>query len=197
MPVISNQPPALDIDTVSVPLRLCPPNDLFHVDRNEAFGQLEDRTAKIFVSIGRHKGINFEIHCRGVTRTAIAGKKTTKKGAAQRCQYLMNVIVFGPAGLGDVVGKYFAKCRMHLQDPRCDRDVIYQNPHILAEETDVVMTSSLSKSDAVADVENMISDEDLFSKLSNDDHLCLTEAPGEIKTPLYEYGSCQKTRIYS
>lgn len=194
---MSNQPPTLDIDTVSIPVRLCPPNDLFHVDRNEAFGQLEDRTAKIFVSIGRHKGINFEIHCQSVIRTAIAGKKTTKKGAAQRCQYLMNVNVFGPADLGDVVGKYFAKCRMHLQDPRCDRDVIYQNPHILAEQDDVVTTSSLSKSDALADVENMISEEDLFSKLSSHDHLCLTEASGEIKTPLYEYDSCKRTRICS
>ena len=99
----------------------------------------------------------------------------------------MNVTVFGPADLGDVVGKYFAKCRMHLQDPRSDRDVIYRNPHILAEDDDVVMTSSLLKSDAVADVEDMISEEDLFSKLSSDDHLCLTEASEDIKTPLYEY----------
>lgn len=97
----------------------------------------------------------------------------------------MNVVLFGPTELCGVVGKYFEKCGIHLQDPQCDRDVPYQNPHILFESNEVVMTSSLTQTDTPADVENVINQEDIFSKLCNDDHLYLTEAPDAIQTSLY------------
>lgn len=98
----------------------------------------------------------------------------------------MNVVIFGPADLCDVVGKYFTRCGIHLQDPQCDRDVVYLNPHIFSRDEHMVRTSSFAQMDAVVDVENMINEEDIFSSLSNDDHLSLTEAPDAIQTPLYK-----------
>jgi hypothetical protein len=185
VPITSNQPALLSIDTISIPARLCLPSSIFYLDKDEALGELDERTAKILVSIGREKGINFQIYCRSVARGAFLGKKKTKKGAIPGSQFLMNIVLFGPEELCEVVGKYFAKCGIHLQDPQCDRDVVYHNPHILSKNEKVVMTSSFSQRDSSADDENMICEEDIFSKLSNDDHLPLTEAPDAIQTRLY------------
>jgi hypothetical protein len=187
VPVTSKKSPTLDLDAKSIPVRLCAPSSLYYLESDELFGELDERTSKILVSVGGEKGVNFQINCRSVARSAFLGKRKTKKGALQGSQFLMNVTLFGPEELFDVVGKYFAKCGIHLQDPQCDRDVVYRNPHILSDSKEVVMTSSLVRRDDPLDVEIMIEEVDVFSKLCSDDHLSLTEAPHAIKTPLYEF----------
>jgi SWI/SNF-related matrix-associated actin-dependent regulator of chromatin subfamily A3 len=185
VPLISSRPPTIDIDIVSVPVRLCLPNNLLYLDKDEVFGELDDRTTKILVSMGREKGINFQIYCRSVARTTILGKRKNHKGIPQGSRFLMNVVLYGPDELYNVVGKYLTKCGIHLQDPQCDRDLVYRNPHVLFESEGVVMTSSLREICNPSAVEDMINEEDIFSKLSSDDHLSLTEAPDAIQTILY------------
>jgi hypothetical protein len=50
----------------------------------------------------------------------------------------------------------------------------------------MVMTSSIQQRGTPLHIENITTEEDVFSKLCNDDHLSLTEAPDAIQTPLYE-----------
>lgn len=100
----------------------------------------------------------------------------------------MNVIIYGPIELCEPVGGYLSKCGTFLQDPlQCERDVVYVNPHILAESTETVMTSSLiaEHANSQVEVETVAGPKDLFSELSNDDHLQLTATPSALATSLY------------
>jgi hypothetical protein len=100
----------------------------------------------------------------------------------------MNTIIYGPAELSDPVGQYLTKCGVYLQDSLdCDRNVPYSNPHILSRSDEIIMTDSLASLVSVPEVEKVIAQEDLFSELSSDAHLALTDAPDAISTPLYVY----------
>jgi hypothetical protein len=63
------------------------------------------------------------------------------------------------------------------------------NPHILSRTEEIVTTFSLASFNDTLEIEKLISQEDLFSELSSDSHLALTDAPDAIETPLYVYVS--------
>jgi hypothetical protein len=103
----------------------------------------------------------------------------------------MNAIIYGPREFSEGVGDFLAKSKMFLQDPlECDRDVPYLNPHLLSHTVEVVMTSSLrpathesSTSEGVVAVDAR---KDLFSQISDDAHLSLTDPPDLLHTKLYK-----------
>lgn len=113
-----------------------------------------------------------------------------KKMGQNDLQYLMNAIIYGPLDLSQYVGDYLSKCKMFLQDPvRCDRNVQYQNPHLLSRNREITMTSSLITKEAdstMQDVVTVDAPQDLFSQLSDDGNLNLTETPSALSTQLYK-----------
>lgn len=186
VPITATQSSLLNFDTSKISLIFSKPNLLHHVGRETIFGELDERPAKILASLSTEEGICFQISCRTINRRAAPGKKGSRKPGANELQYVMNTIIYGPAELSDPIGQYLTKCGVHLQDPLdCDRNVPYSNPHILSRSDEIIMTDSLISLTLEPEVEKIIAQEDLFSELSSDAHLALTDAPDSIATPLY------------
>ena len=178
----------MDFDQSKISLSFQKPNNLHRIDQGRLFGELDSRIAEILSSIGSKDGIELQIYCRTINRRAALGKKGSPKTRENGWQYLMNTIIYGPKGLRDNVGDYLLECRIYLQDPvDCDRNVLYSNPQCLCRTGDRIMTYELASLNAAPDVEKAISQDDIFSELSCDDHLSLTEAPDAIDTTLYRY----------
>jgi SWI/SNF-related matrix-associated actin-dependent regulator of chromatin subfamily A3 len=100
----------------------------------------------------------------------------------------LNAILYGPVALEETVGDFLSKRRVYLQDPiGCDRNVPYQNPHILPPETeDVIMTGSLEKMPGSVEIEQLEVGPDLLAQLmENEDPLDETDAPAGVTTPLF------------
>lgn len=189
LPITSSRSGLSTISSSSISLRFCPPNSLYNAFGEGEFGTLEERTAKIFGTLASQNGIEFQMYAYATKRRSNLKSVKGKKVGENDLQYLMNVIIYGPVELCEPVGEYLSKCRMFLQEPtQCDRDVPYQNPHILAEAPEIVMTSSLIVEQAKdkVEVETMDSPKDLFSQLSSDDHLQLTATPSALRTSLYK-----------
>lgn len=152
------------------------------------FGVLDDRSAALLNNLSNEKGINFQIYAKISNRRATTRKKSQRKPEASKLQYAINVIIYGPEEICDPTGEYLEKCGIYLQDPiQCDRDVVYRNPHILSHLADITLTSSLPTWASLSQnqVEQFSLTDDLFSQLSADDHLPLTEAPESVATLLY------------
>ncbi|TVY84850.1 DNA repair protein RAD5A, partial [Lachnellula suecica] len=189
IPISAYQTNIMNFDSIEIPLSFARPDRLFQIGKDLAFGEVNDRTAKILSNIGLEEHMNFQIYCKTINKRAARNKKTGRKPGANELQYVMNVVIYGPEDLCDPVGDYLTQCNICLQTPLlCDRDVPYQNPQILCRSTEVVLTSTLLYSRPEPEVEKLVSSDGLFSHLSNsDDHLTLTEAPDAIITPLYTH----------
>lgn len=186
MPITATQSNLLDFDTSRISLIFSKPDMLYQVGQETRFGELDDRTSEILASLSTEDSICFQISCQTINQRAARGTKGSRKPGANEIQYIMNAIIYGPAELFDPVGEYLTKCNVDLQDPlSCDRNVVYSNPHILSRSNEIVMTDSLLSLASAPDVEKVIAQEDLFSELSSDSHLALTDAPDAIMTPLY------------
>jgi hypothetical protein len=190
VPITAFQSSLLSFGSSTIALIFSTPNRLFQNDRDQPFGETDDRTAKILTNLLREGGIAFQMYCRTINRRAAQGKKGSRKVGVNELQYVMNTILYGPEDLCDAVGAYLTKCGVYLQDPLdCDRDVQYLNPQVLSRVNEVVKTSSLMTLNETPEEEKIVSSEDLFFELSSDDNLPLTEAPDAIGTQLYAYAA--------
>jgi hypothetical protein len=189
VPAHCNQSGLSLVDATSQELTFVQPNSLKYSGEGKEgeFGRLEERTAKIFANLLTQEGIIIQIYSRNTGRRP-GFKAKGKKAKQKTSQSLINAIIYGPEELCEEVGKYLTKCGIFLQDPlQNDRDVRYKNPHILSRVEEVVLISELTIDTSEAQVKGL-DQSDLFSQLSKDDHLSLTEAPDVISTPLYPYG---------
>jgi SWI/SNF-related matrix-associated actin-dependent regulator of chromatin subfamily A3 len=178
----------LNFETGKIALNFSKPNHLYQVGKETIFGELDERNAKILGSLGKfsEEGICFQIYCRTINRRAAQGRKGSRKVGANELQYVMNTIIYGPEDLCDDVGSYLTRCVVYLQEPlECDRVVLYSNPQFLSRIEERIMTDQLGNLNSAAELEKFISQDDIFSELSCDDHLACTEAPEAISTPLY------------
>lgn len=126
------------------------------------------------------------MYSRNTSKRPILGAKGNKKSGSRISQSLINAILYGPEELCEPVGEYLTKCRIFLQDPlQNDRDVVYRNPHILSRTEEVVLISELAIETSESQAKGLDNPHDLFSELSKDDHLSLTEAPYVVCTELY------------
>jgi hypothetical protein len=156
------------------------PDSLLKIGDSSLFGQLDHRNSSLLINLAGQAGINFQIWCKPI------GRQGTSKKTVNDIQYVVNVIIYGPQDICDDTGDYLRRCGIFLQDPvHCNRDVTYQNPHLLARSDNLVSTFSLQTANNEPRLETVDSSEDIFSQLSSDDHLPLTEAPQSIATPLY------------
>lgn len=185
MPIFTMQSSLLNCDS-SLQLRFSAPNRLIDDRKDSIFGEFDDRPAKIVVSLLSEPSIVFQIICRTLNRRAILTKKGTRKPGTNDLQYVIDIILYGPKEFADSTGGYLTKCGIYLQDPlNCNRDVAYMNPHLISRGDVRVMTSSLCSIDSAFDSAQAILHSDIFSKLSSDEHLSLTDAPNTIMTSLY------------
>jgi SWI/SNF-related matrix-associated actin-dependent regulator of chromatin subfamily A3 len=188
IPVHCYQSGSLLVDSASLPLIFVKPNSLRHssVGQEGEFGKLEDRTAKIFVNLLAEDGVLIQIYSRNTSRRPILRGKGGKKSGLRTSQSLINAIIYGPEALCEPMGEYLTKCGIFLQDPvQNDRDVVYKNPHILSRSEEVGLISELTIETSDSQGKGLENPHDLFSELSKDDHLSLTEAPSDVLTELY------------
>ena len=83
------------------------------------------------------------------------------------------------------VGKFFEARKIHLQDPVCcTQDVPYKNPHVLAVEDCIIMTSSL---DSRQQLETFTNPGDIFDCLLLTDSLPEAQTPQALRTTLHRY----------
>lgn len=188
VPAHCYQSGSLLVDSTSLPLIFVKPNSLKHSSPGQEgeFGKLEDRTAKIFVNLLAEDGVLIQIYSRNTSRRPTLRVKGSKKLGSKTSQSLINAIVYGPEALCEPMGEYLTKCGIFLQDPvQNDVDVIYKNPHILLRSEKIVLISELTIETSDNQAKGLENPHDLFSELSKDDHLSLTEAPSEVSTELY------------
>jgi SWI/SNF-related matrix-associated actin-dependent regulator of chromatin subfamily A3 len=153
------------------------------------FGCLEERAAEILSTLAGESRISLQLYAYMAKRRQTRPMKGKKIGQND-VQYLVNAILYGPKEFCKGVGNYLEKCKMFLQDPlQCDRDVPYHNPHLLSRTQEVVMTSSFFEDTTqppTLEVVTLEAPKDLFSQLSDDEHLQLTETPSILCRPLYK-----------
>jgi SWI/SNF-related matrix-associated actin-dependent regulator of chromatin subfamily A3 len=188
--VFSNRSGLSTVTSSSLDLQFRPPNSLLFPQTGGEFGFLEERTAEILATLAAETSIWFQIYAYVTKRQSRMKPMKGKKAGHNDLQYLMNVIVYGPQEFCEGVGDYLAKCKMFLQDPlQCNQNVPYQNPHLLSRTQEVIMTASLAvetSQPSTLEVVTLDAPQDLFSQLSDDDHLQLTETPNLLRTPLYK-----------
>ncbi|CZR65227.1 uncharacterized protein PAC_15127 [Phialocephala subalpina] len=165
VPITAAQSSTLNFETGKIALNFSKPNHLYQVGKETIFGELDERNAKILGSLGKfsEEGICFQIYCRTINRRAAQGRKGSRKVGANELQYVMNTIIYGPEDLCDDVGSYLTRIEERI------------------------MTDQLGNLNSAAELEKFISQDDIFSELSCDDHLACTEAPEAISTPLYRH----------
>jgi len=188
IPVQCYQSGSLLVDSASLPLVFVNPNSLKHASAGQEgdFGKLDDRTAKIFTNLLAENGVLIQIYSRNTPRRPGPRGKGSKKAGPRTLQSLINAIIYGPDALCQAMGDYLTKCGIFLQDPlQNDRDVVYRNPHILSRSEEIVLISELKIETSDGQSKGLENPHDLFSELSKDDHLSLTEAPSEVSTELY------------
>lgn len=183
-----NQSGSLLVESASLPLNFVRPNSLQHSSAGQEgeFGKLEERTAKIFANLLDENGVLIQMYSRNTSKRSILKTKGIKKSGSRMSQSLINAIIYGPEELCDPVGEYLTKCGIFLQDPvQNDRDVAYRNPHILSRTEEIILISELAIETSESQTKGLDNPQDLFSELSKDDHLSLTEAPNAVCTELY------------
>jgi SWI/SNF-related matrix-associated actin-dependent regulator of chromatin subfamily A3 len=190
LPVFSNRSGLSAVTSSPLDLQFCPPNSLLFSQAGGKFGCLEERTAEILTTLAAETRIWFQTYAYVTKRLSKVKPMKGKTVGHNDLQYLMNAIVYGPQEFCEGVGDYLAKCKMFLQDPlQCNQNVPYQNPHLLSRTQEVMMTSSLAveiSQTSTLEVVTLDAPQDLFSQLSDDDHLQLTETPNLLRTPLYK-----------
>lgn len=99
----------------------------------------------------------------------------------------MCVTIYGPRSMCEEVGDWLDGYGLFLQDPvHCDRNVLYQNPHLLRrDDEEPVMTCSFNSHTPIVHTETIIAAPNLFEILNQDHHLPETKQPRAISTSLH------------
>jgi len=132
--------------------------------------------------------ITTQLYCHVLHDPHLLAKSKGKQRGKLPQSWFLNAIIYGPIALEETVGDFLSKRRMYLQDPLgCDRDVLYQNPHILSQDTEeIIMTSSLNSAPGKLEIERLEVGSDLLAQLmENKDPLHETDAPAGVVTPLF------------
>lgn len=141
------------------------------------------RSVKIIDRLRSEGDVSLEIYCRG--RHTITAQRRKPTEALINYELLVNI--YGKAYMFERVGKFFEAAKIYLQDPVCcARDVPYQNPHILAKEDDIIMTSSL---ESRQQLETFTAPGDIFDHLLVTDDFPEAQTPQALRTTLHRYNT--------
>ncbi|KIW69455.1 hypothetical protein PV04_05332 [Phialophora macrospora] len=146
-----------------------------------------DRTADVLRRLEDARDVTLEYYCRGIRSQS---RRMTKR-CTQAKEYELLVNVFGNENLAEEFGIFFDKLAIYLQDPViCTRIVPYRNPHLLSQDDDVVMTSSLRRN---TDIESFSAPADVFDTLLRTGSLPEAECPAMLQTRLLSH---QRQALY-
>jgi hypothetical protein len=150
------------------------------------------KSAQILRELENVVEISTQLYCRAKpeARPEIGVRQNGKRQGKQSQSWCLNIIIFGRESIREKVGEYLSRHKKYLQDPLgCERCVPYRNPHIMDPVPDLdetVMADSFSISHENIEIERLQTGPDLLSQLMRDDiSLAETEAPDNVKTPLY------------
>ena len=132
--------------------------------------------------------ILLQLYCRAKHKqTGWEGRNS--KALERDYELLLYVVIYGPCEQSEAVSNFVSACELYLQDPlHCDRNVVYQNPHLLSRaDQEPLMTFALYPSGIPLYVEEFTASQDPLSLLRSERTLPETIAPAPIATPLYRY----------
>jgi SWI/SNF-related matrix-associated actin-dependent regulator of chromatin subfamily A3 len=138
-------------------------------------------SAEIIEELAQVQELTIQLYCQ--SQLERLGKRCTK-------HWVLNIIIYGPECLVEIVGKFLSRYRVYLQDPvGCDRNVVYDNPHIILPETNgMVTTASFESPLGNLQIERLEVGPDLLTSLMIDEApLPETEAPSSIITSLFPH----------
>ncbi|KAK4164613.1 SNF2 family N-terminal domain-containing protein [Cladorrhinum sp. PSN259] len=117
------------------------------------------------------------------------GKMTRVQGPLSPCK--LNIVLYGPIDLFDLVGLHFQQREIFLQDPvGCARDVRYCNPHRLPPlnpSTDMLTTHIASSAIQAPEMQRIAPLPELIDILNSQEDLAEAFQPPSIKTPLAKH----------
>ena len=151
-------------------------------------GTIPETEAEILRVLLAHEALGVQLYCETM-RAEQPPTARRHKGTRAADRLVLSVVLYGPKEMFEVIGDFFTKCSLYLQDPlHCDRNVPYHNPHLLSSSIqEPVLTSSFLSNDVAVSVEDLNSSPDLFSLLKSE--LTLPEAvtPNCLETALHRY----------
>ncbi|TVY65597.1 DNA repair protein RAD5A, partial [Lachnellula suecica] len=171
------------------------PNTLREISTNNETTKFEikcPKTAKLLSEFESAEEITTQLYClRQPTPHQASLSKSNGRGRARIEQsWYLNIIIYGPPSLEEIIGDYLEQRQMYLQDPLgCDRCVPYRNPHIIQPESgEVVMTDSFELSFGHLEIERLDVAPDLLARLMEDEKPLLeSDAPQQITTSLFSH----------
>ena len=161
---------------------------------NITFGVLDHRGRKILEILARE--ISLQLFADSSLQSNPETSRCRPKNRAKASKVILSprlelcVVLYGPAGLCEKVGRFAARCQLYLQHPKhCDKDVLYRNPQCLSPTDDrKVYTSNLEaifdSGSSFAICSNPI---DLFADSTTQDELAEAETPRVLLTTLYKH----------
>ena len=174
-----------------VPVVFREPNFLFTEGHNSIHFDIKCTAhARILRELNGLEEVTLQTYCYSrlelPLRTSLqSSKRRATKGARV---WRLNVVIYGTIDLAEIVGGYLSKNRVYLQDPiDCDKNVPYQNPHIVSTGAEIVMTDSFKTPPATVEIERLTVGPDLLARLMEKQrHLPPTEPPSAVITSLFQ-----------
>lgn len=138
--------------------------------------------------LGSAEGIESQLYCYTDQDTHFLATLGGRQKRDKQHTWFLNVIIYGPAILEEIIGESLSSRKLYLQDPLgCNRNVQYRNPHLLSPETQkITMTSSIEFAIGNLEIEQLEIGPDLLARLmENQESLLETNAPTGVKTSLF------------
>jgi hypothetical protein len=170
------------------PVELGENNDLLQYGTTNKVGNLPNCEATDAIQALRFESlIHLQMHCTILPNQQIASREGRRCSQQYTSQIVLCVIIYGPPSLKNEIGEFATERDLYLQDPiHCDRDVPYQNPHLLSRDDDrIVMTSSLNFEENGLRIEDMVAPPDPWALLKTDTPLSETEGSSLLRTKLF------------
>lgn len=122
------------------------PNKLFSLQNGLAEFEIQSAVySKVLRELHGLEDVTMQAACYStleLPRQPSSSSNTSRSGSAFR-RWHLNIIIFGPEEVVDVVGHYLSRNQIYLQDPvDCEREVLYRNPHMISRGEGRVTTGS-------------------------------------------------------
>ena len=190
LPVKLNRPQDSNTYSAIPDVTLDKSNIVCDAGGSRKLGKLEERLGKILRTLTAEDHIELQLYFHSKDDETSNGKRNLKaqvKSAGSPA--LLHAIIYGPLRCYNEVGDFLSECGLYLQDPvRCDRDVLYCNPHLLScSDEERVTTFQLNTIQDSCQIEESGAPQDLFELLRSEKLLPETEPSPFLVTKLYRY----------
>ena len=165
-------------------------NIVYDVEGSRKLGKLEERLGKILRKLTAERGIEFQLYFQ-LKDGQISHGRRRFQGQARHAgpPASLRVIIYGPFYCYNTVGDFLTECSLYLQDPfRCDRNVLYCNPHLLSYiDEERITTFQLNTTQGSRQIEESGAQQDPLTLLRSEKLLPETEPSSSLVAKLYRY----------